>query len=221
MSKAFPNSVFDEYLEISFNTLRLRQHGCHFPDDIFRCIFLNENIWIGINISLSFVPKGPIDNIPALVQIMAWSQSGDKPLSEPMMVSLPTHICVTLPQWVKIWCNCCLFHNWKQNIVIVTTLSSQVAPNIVQLTYFGTVSGKKILISLFWYVFLKYDIPVRTVSHSAIHRYEYDYIYHICVYIPLQIIIINVLVSNEKLTFILSLLNQFLEWTEYTVKSLI
>ena len=85
----------------SVNTLRPRQHDRHFPDDIFRCIFLNENIWIAINISLSFVPKGPIDNIPALVQIMAWRRSGDKPLSEPMMVSLLTHICVTRPQWVK------------------------------------------------------------------------------------------------------------------------
>ena len=83
------------------NTLRPRQDGRHFPDDIFRCIFLNESIWIAINISLSFVPEGPIDNIPTLVQIMAWHRSGDKPLSEPMMVSLPTHICVTPPQWVK------------------------------------------------------------------------------------------------------------------------
>ena len=85
----------------SINTLRPRQHGRHFPDDIFRCIFLNENIWIAINISRSFVLKGLIDNIPALVQIMAWRRSGDKPLSEPMMVSLLMHICVTRPQWVK------------------------------------------------------------------------------------------------------------------------
>ena len=61
----------------SFNTLRPRQDGRHYPDDIFRCIFLNENIWIGMNISLSFVPKGPIDNIPALARIMAWRRSGD------------------------------------------------------------------------------------------------------------------------------------------------
>ena len=81
-------------------TLRPRQHGPHFPDDIFRCIFLNENIWIAIAISLSFVPKGPIGNILALVQTMAWRRSDDKPLSEPMMVSLLTHICVTRPQWV-------------------------------------------------------------------------------------------------------------------------
>ena len=45
-----------------------------------------RRIWI--KISLKFVPKGPIDNIPALFQIMAWCQEGDKPLSEPMMVRL-------------------------------------------------------------------------------------------------------------------------------------
>ena len=92
------------------NTLRPRQDGRHFPDDIFKSIFLNENVWISIKISLKFVPKGPINNIPALVQIMAWRRPGDKPLSEPMMVCSPTHICVTRPQWVKtflsIWACC-------------------------------------------------------------------------------------------------------------------
>ena len=73
----------------------------HFADAIFKCIFLNENVWIWIKISLKFVPKGPINNIPAMVQIMAWRRLGDKPLSEPMMVSLPTHIGITQPQWVR------------------------------------------------------------------------------------------------------------------------
>ena len=49
-----------------------------------------------------FVPKVPIKNIPALVQIMAWRRSGAKPLSEPMIVSLMTHICITRPQLVLI-----------------------------------------------------------------------------------------------------------------------
>ena len=59
------------------NTLRPRQNGRHFPDDIFKCIFLNENIWISIEISLKFVPKGQINNIPALVQMMSpdWRQA--------------------------------------------------------------------------------------------------------------------------------------------------
>ena len=82
----------------TINTLRPRQNGRHFPDDVFKCIFLNENVRISIEISLKFLLKGPINNILALVQIMAWRRSGDKPLSEPMMVSLPTHICVTRPQ---------------------------------------------------------------------------------------------------------------------------
>ena len=33
---------------------------------------------------------------------MDWRRRGDKPLSEPMMVRLPTQICVTRPQWVKV-----------------------------------------------------------------------------------------------------------------------
>ena len=49
-------------------------------------------------ISLKFVPKGLIDDIAALVHIMAWHRPGDKPLSEPVMVSLLTHIYATQPQ---------------------------------------------------------------------------------------------------------------------------
>ena len=82
------------------NTLRLRKMA-----DISQTTFSNAfswmNIWILINISLNYVPKGQINNIPALVQIMAWRRPGDKSLSESMMVSLLTHICVTRPQWVK------------------------------------------------------------------------------------------------------------------------
>ena len=64
----------------------MRQDGRHFPDDSFKCIFLNENVLILIKISLKFAPKGPINDIPSLFQIMAWSRPGGKPLSEPMMV---------------------------------------------------------------------------------------------------------------------------------------
>ena len=78
------------------NTLRPRQIGRQFADDTFKRIFLNENIRILIDISLKFVPKCPINNISTLVQII-----GDTPLSEPMMVTIPTHICVTRTQWVK------------------------------------------------------------------------------------------------------------------------
>ena len=39
-----------------FNPLRPRQSGRHFTEDIFKYIFLNENVWISMNISLKFVP---------------------------------------------------------------------------------------------------------------------------------------------------------------------
>ena len=70
--------------------------------DIFKCVFFNENVWITIKISLTFVPQGPVNNISALIQIMAWRRPGDGPLSVRMMVSLLTHICVTRPQWVLL-----------------------------------------------------------------------------------------------------------------------
>ena len=42
-----------------------------FADDIFKYIFLNVNLCITIKISLKFVRKGPINNKPAVFQIMA------------------------------------------------------------------------------------------------------------------------------------------------------
>ena len=75
----------------SFNTLSPRQNCHHFGGVIFKWIFLNE-----FHLRFHW-----IDNIPALVQIMAWHWPGDKPLSEPMMVCLPVHICITRLQWVN------------------------------------------------------------------------------------------------------------------------
>ena len=80
------------------NQLSPRQNGHHFADDIFKCIFLNENVRITFKISLKFVPHGQINNIPSFVQIMAWCRSGDKLLSGQMMVRLPTHIYASLGQ---------------------------------------------------------------------------------------------------------------------------
>ena len=54
-------------------------------DDNFGCIFLNEYDRILIPISLKIVPKSPNDNKPALVKVMAWTRTGDKPLPETML----------------------------------------------------------------------------------------------------------------------------------------
>ena len=74
----------------------------HFAGDIFKCILLNKNLWISFMISLKSVPEAPSNNIPTLVQIMVWCRPSDKPVSEPIVVILLTHICVTQPQWVNI-----------------------------------------------------------------------------------------------------------------------
>ena len=71
---------------MQMNTLRSEQNGRSFSDDIFKCISLNENVSISIEISLKFIPMGPIysipalveiiDNIPPLIQIIIWTNDG-------------------------------------------------------------------------------------------------------------------------------------------------
>ena len=83
------------------NILRPRQNGCHFADNIFKCIFLNENVWISLEISLKFIHRIQLTIFQHWFR--CW-QPGDKPLSEPMMVSLLMHICISWPQWVNsLW----------------------------------------------------------------------------------------------------------------------
>ena len=49
--------------EVNVNSSPPGENGHH----IFRCIFVNEKFYIVIKFALKFVPKGPIDNISALV----------------------------------------------------------------------------------------------------------------------------------------------------------
>ena len=98
------------------NALGPRQNGRHFTDDISKCIFLNENVWILNTITAKFVSNGWINNIPVMVQIMAWRRPADKPLSEPMIVRLAAiHICVTWPQWV----NSGIIKHWSREMFIL------------------------------------------------------------------------------------------------------
>ena len=80
--------------ETKWPPFRGRRFQMHFLDQ-------KKNVWISLMISLKFVPNVPIKNCPALVQIMAWRRSGDKPLSEPIVVRILTHICDTRSQWFK------------------------------------------------------------------------------------------------------------------------
>ena len=74
-----------------FNTLGPRQNGRYLV-----CSWMKISITISIIISLKFVPKGSVNNIPTLITILAWRRPGNKPLSEPMVVILLTHICFAL-----------------------------------------------------------------------------------------------------------------------------
>ena len=95
------------------NSSPLDKMAADLADDIFKCIFMNEKFCSFIRISLKFVPKGPINNIPAFVQIMALHLPGNKPLSEPMMTqcidSYMRHwgrwvkgTCVEIPLWIGL-----------------------------------------------------------------------------------------------------------------------
>ena len=93
---------YDDHCYSNFmNTLRPRQICGHFTDDIFKCIFLNENVWFCLRFHWNLFLRFEWKNTPALVQIMAWRWPGDKPVSEPMMDGLLTHICGTRLQWVN------------------------------------------------------------------------------------------------------------------------
>ena len=120
------------------NTLGLRQDGRHFAEDIFKCIFLNENIWISIKISLKFVAKVWVNNIPVLVQIMAWRLPSDKPLSEAMVVSFLTHICVTHTlsnrrdphfMWKAKNCWFCIKQSQQIKLHAISISTSNLEPN--------------------------------------------------------------------------------------------
>ena len=78
-----PRSLYNQEIA-TFNSSAPVQNDHHFTDDTFKCIFVNEKFCISIKNSLKFVAKGPIDNNPAMVQIMAWRRIGDNPLSQPM-----------------------------------------------------------------------------------------------------------------------------------------
>ena len=66
-------------------------------DNICKCIFLHENVWIRLEFSLKFVPEVPIYNKPAMVQIMAYFT--DAYMSHSASVSLKSFYSTFLPSY--------------------------------------------------------------------------------------------------------------------------
>ena len=133
---------------------------------IFQTTFSNAFFWMKIcKFRLRFhwncFPKGPINNIPILVQIMAWNQPGDKPLSEPMTFSLLTHVCVTRAQRVKMMIQSVThftFHNFVLSAVVA--FAKFGTPGVVKLK--PTVKEYSIMSS--WTVC---DMSLLTIAHKA------------------------------------------------------
>ena len=141
---------------IWFNTLRLRQNGRYFPDAIFKCIFLNENCCILMKISLKFIPQDPTNNIPALVQIMAWRRPGDKPLSEPMMA----------------WLNDAYLHHSASMSVISVVLMNTKNPHDAKFVVADGIGDKVGTITTHWGQSRHHSNPVITygaTSHEKFH----------------------------------------------------
>ena len=90
MSSVGHNVLTHCYLWVSFRnkTIYIRQ---------FNSIFMKENVWIAIRISMKFSPMFLVNNIPGSIRIMTWHWTGDEPLFEPMIINLLTHLCVSRP----------------------------------------------------------------------------------------------------------------------------
>ena len=151
----------------------------HFPDNIFKYIFLNENVSISVKILWKFVPRGLINNIPALVQIMAWRQSGDKPSSEPMMVSLLTHVSFGLNElichliskrntFVKITQSHNVLISKRNPFVKITQSHDRLFSNFFYLFYlilFYFLSYLFHFILFYLFYFILFDVQVRQYSY--------------------------------------------------------
>ena len=79
----FITVIIDVELPTKGDLNKLINSSAVLANDIFKCIFVKENDDIPTEISLKFVPRGPIHSKSALVQVMAWRRTDDKPLHEP------------------------------------------------------------------------------------------------------------------------------------------
>ena len=155
-----------------------------FSDDIFKCIYY-ENVWISIKISLKCVIKGTIDNIPVLVQIMAWRRPSAKPLPEPMLVSSLTHICISRPHWVNQnphtkWC----FHNAVKFLQNPHNKHPKACMCLLRVFHIFTSQHWKLVISMGLYIHIYiYIYVMHTKTFFSIHKGFVRHIvsFHTCI----------------------------------------
>ena len=102
-----------------------------------------------MKISLKFVPKGTINNIPALVQIMAWHRPGETSLRELIMVSLLMHIWVTRPQWVIPLCTNFFSRNTNMYLQFLSFLDTDMT-QVVEILSHGRQGPNYFTLSMSW-----------------------------------------------------------------------
>ena len=147
---------------------------------ILLAIFSNEffiELWISLKISLTFVPKVRFNNVVALVQIMAWRRPGDKPLSDPMMVRLLRHVCVTRPEWVKhrrstslkrkLWWNKIMSRNVNTSR---DSISSHTFQHYINICYRTACSVAFKILAEVIYLGLFVFVPYRKYTHGNFYQ---------------------------------------------------
>ena len=133
------------------------------PGQNFRYIFLNENDRIPIRIWLKFIPRSPIDNKPALIQVMAWRRAGDKPLPESIMTKfIDAYICVTRPQWVKLTAPCSSCHLYSHQCRDVDLLHNYIIFVYIPCQWQIIVRTKTVCLLCAWILYPQY-----TTSHRG------------------------------------------------------
>ena len=105
---SFISVKWNPSIPIMIDTLRPRQNGRHFTDYFFNCIFLNENVWVSIKISLKCVPESTVYKKSSLVQVMTWRRTGAKPFPEQ---GWPVHRGICESPGLNVWDNLKL--NWR------------------------------------------------------------------------------------------------------------
>ena len=103
-----------ELCKRSIPILRPRQNcrNRQFANDVSKCLFLNEDLWITNYIQLKCVPYGLIDNMPSLVQIMVLRRLGDKPSLTNMR---HMHHLVSMSSYDNDWNNSFEISKWKKH----------------------------------------------------------------------------------------------------------
>ena len=97
---------------------------------------------------------------------MAWHRPDDKPLSEPMMIKLPTHICVIRPQWFSYSKDVCLVNGKKNYALRSATFNYTFSSQVTSIFQFNFLVIRKLKHPTACYLTVK-GKTYRNMTHNA------------------------------------------------------